>query len=230
VFDFLVDPRSVLAHALSLLAPPLCGVCREPCRPEDSLCAGCERATRRGGPLHVPVAGVDMALAACPYEGVPRRLVAALKFGARLLLAHAAAEAIAADAGELLAGTTLVPVPAAPNRARRRGFDSAAEISRALASLGGLDVKPCLARTSGPRQVGRSRAARLADPPDVRLDGRAPRCAALVDDVVTTGATLSACARALREGGSERVVAVAFAHSMQPARREFALGRRRPAA
>jgi predicted amidophosphoribosyltransferase len=202
-----------LAHALSLLAPPLCAVCREPCAPEDPLCAGCSRAIRRGGPIPVAIAGVDRALAACPYDGIPRRLVASLKFGSRLPLAHAAAEAIAAAAGDLLQKATIVPVPAAPGRARRRGFDSAAEIAAALASLNRLELSDCLARSSGQRQVGRSRTVRLADPPRVQLGAAPPPRAILVDDVITTGATVSACARVLGAGGAGRVDAVAFAHS-----------------
>jgi predicted amidophosphoribosyltransferase len=203
----------VFAQALSLLAPPLCGVCREACPAADPLCRRCRRAIDLNEPIAVPIAGADRALAACAYDGTARRLVASLKFGSRLPLAHAAAAAIAAAAGELLAGATIIPVPAAPARARRRGFDSAAEIARAFSHLTRLELRPCLARTSGPRQVGRRREERLADPPRVRLIAPSPPHVLLVDDVITTGATLSACAHALRMAGCEHVDAVAFAHS-----------------
>jgi predicted amidophosphoribosyltransferase len=159
------------------------------------------------------VAGLDAAWAATRYEGTARDLVTALKFRGRLRLAGRAAATIAERApAELLAGA-IVPVPAAPWRLRVRGHDPAEEIAFALADLTRLEFRPCLARSSGTRQAGRPRAARLADPPAIRLVDAPPGNAVLVDDVVTTGATLGACARQLRRGGVERVVAVTFARA-----------------
>jgi predicted amidophosphoribosyltransferase len=105
----------------------------------------------------------------------------------------------------------VVPVPAAPLRWRWRGFDPAEEIALSLARATGLPYRPCLARRGGPRQVGRERAARLADPPRVRAERAAPPRALLVDDVRTTGATLGACAAALRRAGTHEVVALTYA-------------------
>jgi predicted amidophosphoribosyltransferase len=113
----------------------------------------------------------------------------------------------------LLSGA-VVPVPPAPSRLRRRGFDPAGELAAALAER--LDASPqrCLARRGARRQVGRRRGERLGQPPKIRATGTAPRSVLLVDDVLTTGATLAACAQALRSAGAIRIVAVTFARRL----------------
>ena len=203
----------VLTELLGLIVPPRCPVCKGPCAVREPLCARCESQLSPGPPRHTAIAGIDATWSVAAYEGVARGLVTELKFRARLGLASRAAAAIAERAPpELLAGE-IVPVPGAPLRRRWRGFDPAEAIAVALATSTGRTVVRCLRRSEGPRQVGRPRAARVSDPPAVRLRGRAPPAAVLVDDVLTTGATLAACARALRSGGSRRVVAITFART-----------------
>jgi predicted amidophosphoribosyltransferase len=158
--------------------------------------------------------GLDSTWAAAPHDGVARELVTALKFRSLVPLAGLMAQRIAGRApAELLTGT-VVPVPPSPSRLRRRGFDPAEEIARRLGALSGLPLRPCLRRSEGPRQVGRSRAARLARPPAVRAIAPPPPEALLVDDVLTTGATLCACARALRRAGASHVCALTFARTL----------------
>jgi predicted amidophosphoribosyltransferase len=204
-----------LEHFVSLLAPPLCAACGEQ-RPSDTLlCERCE-AELAGAPVVIDPgpSGIELAVAASPFEGVARRVVHGLKYSRRLALARVAAEAMLAALPARESPEAVVPVPAGPWRRRWRGFDPAEEISIAVSARAGLPLASCLRRGAGRRQVGRRRWQRVSDPPRVWLASEPPESALLVDDVWTTGATLSACARALRAGGCRRVTALALAHAV----------------
>jgi ComF family protein len=205
--------EAMLAELVALVAPPRCALCGSECRAREQVCGRCHARLARLHARSASIPGLDEAWSAAAYAGAARELVIALKFGPRPTLARCAAATIAASAPPGLVAGAIVPVPAAPWRRRWRGFDPAEEIARELAVETGLVVSPCLRRSQGRRQVGRPRAERLANPPRVRVVDPAPRRALLVDDVLTTGATLGACARALRAHGAERVGAVTFAAS-----------------
>ena len=175
------------------------------------LCTRCSRRLAEAKPLvGQGTSGLDRVWASAPHEGVARDLVTALKFRRLLPVAEAMAERIEWLAQESLLSGAIVPVPSTRLRSLGRGFDPAAEISGALALRTGLPLCPVLSRSDLGRQLGRARAQRIGQPPHVRLRGEAPRSVLLIDDVLTTGATLSACARALRGGGSIRVAAITF--------------------
>jgi predicted amidophosphoribosyltransferase len=197
------------------LLPPTCAACGRSCRREAILCTRCARRLAGAEPLlgHGP-AGLDRAWSSAPYEGVARDLVAALKSRRLLTVADLMADRIQLLAPAHMLSGTVVAVPAAPARLRGRGFDPAGELAGALAERLEAPLERCLARRGRGRQVGRGRAERIGHPPAVHAVGRAPRSALLVDDVLTTGATLTACARALRASGASRVVAVTFARRL----------------
>jgi ComF family protein len=199
---------------LHLIAPPLCWSCGAPARPGEPLCAGCRLALRRLAPEPVPLGGLR-TWAAVSYEGAARDLVRALKYRGAAGVAEAMAAQIAACAPEsvLPSGGALVPVPLHPARLRRRGYDQAALLAAALSRRTGLPCERVLERTGAAApQVGRGRAARLAGLRGaIRARAPAPPLAVLVDDVVTTGATLAACAAALR--GAAAVTAVTYART-----------------
>jgi predicted amidophosphoribosyltransferase len=157
---------------------------------------------------------VDLAVSASPFDGVARRIVHALKYARRLALAGVAAEAMLRTLPDRESPDAVVPVPAGPWRWRWRGFDPAEEIAIAISERAHLPYVPCLRRDRGPRQVGRRRWQRLTDAPRVRTVADPPGAILLIDDVWTTGATLAACADALRAAGCRRVVALTLAHAL----------------
>jgi predicted amidophosphoribosyltransferase len=196
---------------LSELIPALCAACGRSCRSGAVLCTRCSRRLAEARPLAGHGAsGLDRVWASAPHEGVARDLVTALKFRRLLPVAGTIAERIEWLAPESLLSGAIVPVPSTRLRSLGRGFDPAAEIATALALRTGVPLRPVLSRADLGRQLGRRRAQRIGRPPHVRLRGEAPRSVLLIDDVLTTGATLSACARALRSDGSIRVVAITF--------------------
>ncbi len=138
-----------------------------------ALCGRCRATLRFLGPVQ---SGAPV-WAAVGYEGPARALVGALKFRGALAVADPmAALMVAAAPVERLRGA-LVPVPLHPARRRRRGFNQAERLARALGRRAGLPVEDCLVRGGrNLRQVGRDRPARLAGPAgSVRARGPVPR-------------------------------------------------------
>jgi predicted amidophosphoribosyltransferase len=198
----------------ALLVPSACLACDARAPFGAPLCERCWRDLETAPPVHgSPPPRVDSIWSASANEGVARRLIAALKFRSLLPAAEVIAERLAASPAAA-EGWPVVPVPASPSRRRRRGFDPAGEIARLLAQGTGANLVPCLRRGRGPRQVGRTRSERMARPPEIRAAGPAPQGVLLVDDVITTGATLSACAGALRRAGCARVAAASFVREL----------------
>ena len=208
--------RGALGRGLaSLLAPPRCAACGSGRPLGPVLCRECEAGLAAAAPvLEAGPPAVDLAVAATPFEGSARRITHGLKYARRLSLAGVAAAAMLRALPAVECVDEVVPVPPGPWRWRWRGFDPAEEIAIAVTQQATLPLRPCLRRDAGRRQVGRRRSQRLSNPPSVWAVGEVPGVALLVDDVWTTGATLSACARALRKAGSRRVVALAFAHAI----------------
>lgn len=197
----------------AFLYPFVCPACGGP-SPSDLLCAACAELVRAA---HAPPArppGLDALVAPYRYDGVVRDLLVRFKYGSdrHPLSALSALFRAAADPVALLRPDAVVPVPISYWRARRRGFNQAELLGRAAAAELEIPVLPyALRRAHGrPPQASLDRAARLANLTGAFRpgDGLFGRAVLLVDDVVTTGATLAEAARAARAGGARRVSAL----------------------
>jgi ComF family protein len=181
-------------------------------------CPACENDLERAPALPVP-AGLDSCAALFAYEGPARALVVALKYrGAhRLARRLGASAAVLVDAGDI---DVVTWAPASRAGRRRRGYDQGRLLARAVGRALRRPYRPLLRRAAGPPQTGRRAAGRRAGP---RLQARrsvAGTRVLLVDDVVTTGATLSVAAGALRAAGAVAVRGLAMART-PPASREL---------
>ncbi|MFP5489192.1 MAG: ComF family protein, partial [Acidimicrobiia bacterium] len=189
----------------------------------DSRCAGCDRVgpvlcrTCRfalAAPVALPRSG-DV-IAALPFAGRPRDVVLGFKYGNRRQLGHHIAGLLV---NRLLAAgvrpheiDAVTWAPTSRQRRRRRGFDQAELVAQRVAAQLGVPCRRLLEREGNDLpQTGRDRASRLHGP----VFRASPRAVGqrilVVDDVVTTGATLRSAAAALHAAGAEHVLKAALA-------------------
>jgi ComF family protein len=165
---------------------------------------------------------LSLAMAAFAFEGPMRRALARLKYESASRLARPLSNAAIPTLRVLLQMTgavPLVPVPVHRERLRERGYNQAELIARAIGSTAGLPVIDRLERVRPTtKQHGLDRAARLANLRaafSVRAAPRSmPPTVILVDDIVTTTATLEACASVLRAAGVSDVYGFAVAREI----------------
>lgn len=194
----------------------LCDACRNAeLRLVPSRCYGCKKLTRdyavckscrRHGPLKHVWPG-------CEYTALPRQLIHVYKFER----AKAGYEPIARQMSEVvpLIDAVVVPVPTATTRVRQRGYDHTALIAKRFAQARSLPYQNVLMRLGQQRQVGAERSVRLEQAASffmIKPKLPMPERVLLIDDVLTTGATLQAAARCLKQAGVKEVNAATFAH------------------
>ncbi len=225
---------SVLDLAIGWLAPPVCVICTregsalcvscaaaeiipygEHCWSCGAVSAGgrtCERCRLPGSPRHVWIT--------TNYEAAAQELVKKYKFGHQRAAADSLADLMIQtfqdfNGHQSLPDYLVVPVPTATSRLRQRGFDHSVLLAKLIGRQLKLENGSVLSRLGQARQLGAKRSVRLSQPADNYLV-KAPnaikgRDILLIDDVVTTGATIRAATKVLRAAGARRVDALVFA-------------------
>ncbi len=191
--------------AVPLFADPRCSMCSMPMH--GSLC-DC-----RDLPLDV-----DRLWVAGPYDGWLRGAVHDFKFRGETARVRSLAALLSDTCRSFGVDSAVVPVPLHRKRARQRGYDQVAMLATAVGNETGQSVIEALTKErETPTQVGLSaseRSLNLIDAFAVRPTASLPDHVILIDDVATTGSTLTECARALRRRGAQSVSAVVIAHGL----------------
>ncbi len=222
--------------AIGLLAPPIClgcsqegrGVCQA-CTASEMLprgercwrcgalspaCRTCRSCQSFGGPRYVWIV--------TDYAGLARQALGAYKFKHQRFLADDLAGLmsetfLAFNDDQALESSNylIIPLPTASRRLRQRSFDHTALLARRIAQQTGLESQKRLGRLGGSSQVGSRRMDRLK-----QLEGQffvsqpgkiRGRNILIIDDVITTGASLRAATKTLRAAGAKHVDALVFA-------------------
>lgn len=218
----------MLEQLINLIAPHYCLECGTPGRllceqcadsrliKAVSRCYRCGKSTEQFRTCRPCRAGSELfqVWSACAYDGVAKDLVRRLKFerarAAADVMADRLAAVLPADANWLV-----THLPTANNRVRQRGYDQAQLIAKRLGKVVGLPCPVLLVRQGSSRQLGQTRQTRfeqmsVAFRPE-RMGKTEGRHILLVDDVLTTGASLEAAAKTLKAAGAKRVSAAVFA-------------------
>jgi len=187
------------------LTPPVCDRCGDPLPAWRAISIPLARCPRcRRGSRHV-----DRARAVGAYDGALRAIVHALKYEGRRSLAQPLAELMRIRGAEMLTDADwAVPVPLHASRRRERGFNQAADLARHLGipSLHALCRTRATATQTGLPAARRHRNVRGAFTIAMKKSRLEGSVVVLIDDVSTTGATLDACAKVLKEAAGVREV------------------------
>lgn len=227
---------SVFEAAIGWLAPPVCIGCGEEgsalceaclaaevipfggrcwrCGSLSNRSRTCDRCRAAGTPRHVWVS--------TDYETLAKKLIAAYKFGHL----RAAAQPISLIMSETFLGFNseeqikktgylIVPVPSATSRIRERSFGHAELLAKSISKKLGFQYVQALGRIGQNRQVGSTRGSRLSQTAGTYFIKQAHKVKGrnilLVDDVITTGATLRAATQTLRAAGAKQIDSLVFA-------------------
>jgi len=187
--------------------PSRCSICGRPLVSSSRLCTMCRTTPN--------LSAIDRIVPLYSYASEGQELLNLWKTtgvrGLSIVFAQCMAEALRSGAGttgDADRPVTLVPVPPRPRKIREKGWDQIEEVSGILERRFGMTVLRALVRTSAVQQKKLGRLARYSNLKGricVKPGCRVPRSVILVDDLMTTGSTLDACAEALKAAGCGKV-------------------------
>ena len=229
-----MSERVTLRNILTdLLYPPRCVLCGELCSWQEKLCPICrERLSEAGCFAEDNVFNCAKLLWCAPYEGVLRRGMEQFKFdGVResLPVFGGLLAAAVRQSGILPRLTAVTYVPMPPVRERHRGYNQSALLAAYLAKELGLPLRKGVLLRDGraTAHASENRAARVALAQESYRAGKVllpqGERILLVDDIITTGATIENCAALLHGQGAEAVYAAAVLRTPKPPEQEKAM-------
>jgi ComF family protein len=187
--------------SLSLDNDPRCEICGRPLSSEIKLCTQCRnRETRH----------LDRLIALFPYTGKYRKILTAFKFDKRVCIGNFLTEKLLEGLALLPEGAPktpiLMPVPPRPGKIKRTGFDQVECLMQKLEKRKNIRVERCLERLPSKPQKELDSKERLTNLVNrIRCRRQPSKEIVLIDDVITTGATMDACATALKNAGTTNV-------------------------
>jgi ComF family protein len=235
--------RACAVQALDFALPPRCPACGTIVGEVHSFCTDCWKQVEFLGDNGCSACGLPLQAtdadqcgaclarppriartrAAVAYDEISRGLAIRLKYGRKVAIARTMARYMAPLVRKEDSGEILVPVPLHRTRLWRRGFNQSALVARELSRRLGLRSDPFLLRRlkrtpplkgMSPLQRRKTVAGAFKVTDKEKVAGKT---IILVDDVLTTGSTAEACARALRRAGAARVELISWARVVRPA-------------
>lgn len=192
----------------------MCHACEEKIEPPLPRCTYCKKHNEK---LVCDVCSlaskVDEIFVVGLYSGVLRDLIGVIKFNHQRGAVGMPAELLSRRITESgLKFDAIIPVPTSPSRIRQRGFDHTKELAKSLSKILGVAVQTPIYRQKFARQVGQNREKRLLQAKNqFKVNGKVGGNILLVDDVITTGATIAACSALLKGAGAQKVYVATLA-------------------